>query len=326
MKWGIIGRNFVVDWMMEALRSLEGMEPVAIYSRRLETGEEFAQKYGLEKVYTDLDAMAEDPALEAIYIASPVCCHAEQSIRMLSHGKHVLCEKPAASNKSELEAILKTASEHGVVWLEAMRPVFDDLPQILRAYLKKIGTLRSVRVEFCQYSSRYDRFQQGEILNAFDPSLSNAALMDLGCYCIHLICHLFGMPKSVVSQSVFLKNGFEGMGMVLMNYGGFLAEASYGKIFSQGTPSVFCGEKGCILVDDFTLNRPKITFLPRGGDPESVFFNVKAPNNFVCEAEAFRQCVMGERSAQPYQDTSRMVMDILDDIRRQNGIHFSSDK
>ena len=62
--------------------------------------------------------------MQAVYIASPNCCHCEQAIRMMDAGKHVLCEKPAASNQEEYQRMLEAARRNGVVFFEAMRPAF----------------------------------------------------------------------------------------------------------------------------------------------------------------------------------------------------------
>ena len=71
VRLGIIGRNFVVDWMLAAAESVPALRPVAIYSRRLETGREFAQAHGLPLVFDRLEDLASCPEVDAVYIASP---------------------------------------------------------------------------------------------------------------------------------------------------------------------------------------------------------------------------------------------------------------
>ena len=91
---GIIGRNFVVDWLLAAMEQVPELRPAAIYSRSAETGRAFAEKYHLDAVYTDLEAFAAADTFDAAYIASPNRCHFEQALCPLRHGKHVLLEKP----------------------------------------------------------------------------------------------------------------------------------------------------------------------------------------------------------------------------------------
>ena len=214
---GIIGRNFVVDWMLAAMEQVPELRPAAIYSRTEETGREFAEKYHLDAVFTDLEAFAASDAFDAAYIASPNICHFEQAMCLLRHGKHVLLEKPGVLTRKQTEALVETAKAHHVVYLEAMRLVFDDALPIIRDALPEIGTLRRVTAEFTQYSSRYDRVRAGEPhINAFDPALCNAAILDMGCYPIHALVSMFGAPAHVSAEAYHLESGFEAGGIALL--------------------------------------------------------------------------------------------------------------
>ena len=214
---GIIGRNFVVAWMLAAMEQVPELRPAAIYSRNEETGREFAKKYHLDAVFTDLEAFAASDAFDAAYIASPNICHFEQAMCLLRHGKHVLLEKPGVLSRKQAEKLVKTANANHVVYLEAMRLVFDDALPIIRDALPEIGTLRRVTAEFTQYSSRYDRVRAGEPhINAFDPALCNAAILDMGCYPIHALISLFGEPAHVSAEAYHLESGFEAGGIALL--------------------------------------------------------------------------------------------------------------
>ena len=133
--------------------------------------------------------------------------------------------------------------------MEAMRPAFDPAYQLIMENLPKIGKLRRVTLEYCQYSSRYDKFRQGEILNAFRPELANGAIMDIGVYPIYMLRAVVWNAKDIKSFSTKLENGFEGDGIVLMQYEEMVAEAVYSKITESVNPSVFLGEDGAIVLD-----------------------------------------------------------------------------
>ena len=100
-----IGTNFITDWFMEGVQELEEIKLTAVYSRNLEKGKQFAAKYGVEKVYNNYEEMAQDPEIDAVYVASPTYMHYAHSITMINYGKHVLCEKPVCSNREELDKI-----------------------------------------------------------------------------------------------------------------------------------------------------------------------------------------------------------------------------
>lgn len=326
VKLGIIGRNFVVDWMLEAAKQVPELQPAAVYSRSLETGKEFAEKYGLSLVFDRLEDLADCPEVDAVYVASPICCHFAQSKLMLEHGKHVLCEKPVTTNAKELAILLETAKENHVVFLEAMRFVHDDALDIIEAHLPEIGTLRRVTFEFTQYSSRYDRVRAGEQgINAFNPELSNGSIMDMGCYCVHGIARLFGRPERVHGACAKLESGFDGNGIILMQYPGFVAEAVYSKVSRQAAPTTLMGEDGSVLIDD--INHIKRIWLqPRKGEARDLEYREKLPTNMMYELRNFCAMVRGDMDPAPWNEYSQITMEILDAARRDMGIVFPSER
>ena len=95
IKLGFIGSNFVSDWLADAAATCDSYGLCAIYSRTAEKGGDFASRHGIPTVYTDMEAFLSSD-IDAVYIASPNCCHFSQTMDAISHGKHVLCEKPIA--------------------------------------------------------------------------------------------------------------------------------------------------------------------------------------------------------------------------------------
>lgn len=120
IKLGIIGTNFISDTLCESAEKVDGIKPHAVYSRTREKGAEFAAKHGIEKVYCGLEEFLSSD-IDAVYIASPNFLHGSQSLAAISHGKHVIVEKPAALNEEEFSLMAGAAKEKGVVLMEAMR-------------------------------------------------------------------------------------------------------------------------------------------------------------------------------------------------------------
>lgn len=326
IKLGIIGRNFVVDWMLAAARQVKDLEPVAIYSRSMDDAKAFAAQYGLKYAFDSLEDLAACPEVDAVYVASPNFCHYDQTRLMLEHGKHVLCEKPGMVNGRQLRDILATASSNQVVYLEAMRLVHDDALDVIREALPQIGSLRRVSVEFTQYSSRYDRVRAGEPgINAFDPALSNGSIMDMGCYCVHAIVCLFGRPERVHGACTKLENGFDSNGIILMQYPGFVAEAIYSKVSKQTAATTFMGEDGSVLLDD--INHIKNIWLqPRKGEPKRLPYEEKLPNNMMFELEHFRDMCLGLDDPAPWNEASLITQEILDKAREDMEIVFPEER
>ena len=324
VRFGIIGRNFIVDMMLEAMAAVPEVRPVAIYSRSLADAEAFREKHGLSFATDDLTALADYPGIDAVYIASPNCCHYEQAKLMLKHGRHVLCEKPAASNAGQVKELVGLAQEKGLVFLEAMRTEFADTLRLIRENLPRVGQLRQVRFDYCKISSRLAKFRAGACVNTFNPELSNAAIMDLGCYGIYSIVHLFGRPEAVSAQAVHLKNGFEASGSLLMQYPDFVAEVSYSKVHTLNVPSSVSGEDGTIYMDR-VHETGRMWFESNDGIVEDLGFQRTKPNDMVCELKAFYRFVRSDIRPVRENKNSIITAEILDEARRQTGTVFPSD-
>lgn len=249
IKYGVIGTNFITDRFIEAGKSVVDFELRAVYSRTEQRAKEFSEKHGATDVFTSLEEMAKSPLIDAVYIASPTSLHAEQAIMMMNHGKHVLCEKPIASHDQEVESMIETAEKNNVVLMEAVKNTALPNFQQLKKQIEKIAPVRRMVTSYCQYSSRYDAFKEGTVLNAFNPTFSNGALMDIGLYCVYPIVDLFGMPDHIKASGVRLSSGVDGEGTLLLSYPNMEAVAMYSKITQSFLPSEIQGEKGTITID-----------------------------------------------------------------------------
>ena len=323
LRIGVVGTNFVSDWLVEAAALLPQVQVSAVYSRAQATGDAFAQKHGIPLVFTSYEAFLACDEVDAVYIASPNFAHCAQTVAAAKAKKHILCEKVIATNGREFEAMRAAAAENGVVLLEAMRPVYDPALTVLRQALPLSGPLRRVTMEYCQYSSRYDKFLAGEILNAFDPTLSNAAIMDIGVYCIAVCAHLFGAPRAMHAASSFLHNGFEGCGQLLLEYEGFQANISYSKVSESIAPSVFQGEKGSLTIDKISMPG-EVWFHPYKGEPRRLDYTPDK-NNMVHELAEFARLAAAGAVEHPGLVTSAIQMTVIDEARRQTGIVFPAD-
>ena len=319
LRFGIVGTGNISRRFTVAARAA-GMTVGAVYSRTEERGSAFAAACGIPAVYTDYAAMLASPAVDAVYLASPNACHAAGAIAALRAGKHVLCEKPAAVSGAEWAAMCAAARAAERVLMEAMRPVHDPALCFVREQLPRLGKLRQVSLSYCQYSSRYDAFRTGEVKNAFNPSLGNAALMDIGVYAAAVSAALFGAPQAVSARSVFLPGGFEGCGNALLSYDGFTVSLAYSKIHDSPAPSVFLGEEGALSLDRLNPTR-RLSVLLRGGREEVLPF-VPTEENMVHEILAFSNLVAEGAVEHPYLAVTRDTLAVLDAVRAAAGIRF----
>ena len=283
-RFGIVGTNFISDRFVEAVNDTSSCEAVAVYSRNQATADAFCAKHSIKQGFTSYIEMLRSD-IDAVYIASPTYCHSSQAILAMNMGKDVLCEKMLAHNSAAALEMIKVAKDTGRVLLEATRPLFDPSFSLIKDATNKIGRVRRVDLGYSQYSSRYDKFKSGEVLNAFDPAIANSALADIGIYPLELCLALFGKPEKTSGDAVFLDNGFLASGVITLKYPDMLATVTYSKIADGFTPSVIEGECGSVIIDG--VNKTKsITLCMRGGKVEKIDYTPKE-NNMSYEIEAF---------------------------------------
>lgn len=183
IRFAVIGTNWITRQFVDAAHETGKYKLTAVYSRSLEQAQSFANDYLVEHLFTSLDAMAQSDAIDAVYIASPNSLHFPQTELFLRHKKHVICEKPLASNLAEVDAAIACARENQVVLFEAFKTACLPNFLLLQQSLPKVGNIRKAFINYCQYSSRYQRYLNGENPNTFNPAFSNGSIMDIGFYC-----------------------------------------------------------------------------------------------------------------------------------------------
>ena len=325
INFGVIGTNVITERFLEAGKDAEGFCLRGVYSRSREKAVDFARKHGADLAFDSLEDMASCKEIDAVYVASPNSLHASQSIQMLKGGKHVLCEKPIASNQREFEEMKKAALEKRRILLEAMRSVYSPGFQAIRENLHKLGKIRRVSFQYCQYSRRYDNFKKGIIENAFNPALSNGALMDIGVYCVHPLVSLFGKPEKVISSSLKLSNGIDGAGTILTEYPDFQGELLYSKITDSRVPSQIQGEEGSMIIEEIpdTVNIKIRTRKDKAWEEIKID---KKENNMYYEIEEFIRLIENGESAEKHNQYSLWELAVMDEARKQIGIVFPADQ
>lgn len=318
VKFGIIGTNFISDWMVECGKRDPRFEAIAVYSRKQETGELFAAKHDIPRVYTTLEAMLRDDDIQVVYVASPNAFHFEHTMAALQAGKHVLCEKPIAASAHEARIMYIQSKESGRLLVEAMIPTLSPVLQAVRANLHNVGTVRRYFASYCQYSSRYDNLKRGIVANAFKPELANGAIMDIGVYCISPMVSLFGKPETVFSQCYRLSTGVDGQGTVVAGYDGFDGVAIYSKIADSHLPTEIQGEDGTITID--RINSPRrAVFTPHDKtQPSQVLCELPEDYNpYSHEITHFIDLIEAGATESPLNTaaTSISTMVILDQVR-----------
>lgn len=325
VRFGIIGTNTITEKFLKGASHNKDFKLEAVYSRTEERAKAFAEKYKADNIFTDLERMAESNIIDAVYIASPNSFHSMQSIIFLKNRKHVLCEKAVASNQKELKKVIETAEENNVLFMEAIKSIAMPSFTSIKNNLYKIGTVRRYFGNYCQYSSRYDKYKEGIILNAFNPELSNGSLMDIGVYCIHPLVQLFGMPQNIKANGLLLESGVDGQGSIILKYDDMDGLLMYSKIANSYIPSEIQGENGSIIID--SVNIPKdIKIHYKDGTIEDISVNQINDSMYYELTEFIDLINIGQtESSLITHKVSMDVMRIMDEVRNQIGLVYKAD-
>jgi predicted dehydrogenase len=150
MNVALIGTGSMTKRLLEAAEGqVKDMEFSAAFSRNKDRRAEFQKRYPSIQCAESFEGILDDPAVEAVYIATPVDTHADLTVRALEAGKHVLCEKPMAMNRKECERMIKKAKEQDRILQIAYMMRFHPIHQYIRGVIEsgELGRIRFVHVE-----------------------------------------------------------------------------------------------------------------------------------------------------------------------------------
>lgn len=318
VRFGFIGTSIISDKFANALKQIDNCEITSVYSRTFEKGKLFADKHGIKNIFTSLDEMLESGVVDAVYIASPNGAHAEQAIKVMKHKKHVLCEKSIAASTKELDLMIDTARKNNVLLMEAMRPTLNPNFKIIKDNLYKIGKIRGVKAEYCQYSSRYDNLKNGELTNIFDPKLAGGALYDIGVYPLYVTIAMFGEPEEYVGMNYAVSSGADGLGNIVMKYPDKIASIFYSKITEGKAPSEIQGELGSILIDKISMMK-NIKIVYRDNREEKIGVSL-FENDMIYEAQEFLSLINEGKTESSINTlaVSRKVLEIIENTANKS--------
>jgi predicted dehydrogenase len=188
LRIGVLGAARISDVSLLGPAAELGVRLVAVATRDRGRSEAYAQEHGIERVHDSYADVIADPEVEAIYNPLPNSAHAPWNLAAIAAGKHVLTEKPAASNAAEARRVHDAASGTGLTVLEGFHyryhPQFDRLAELAAG--DTIGELQRLDVTMLMPAPGADDLR-------WSWPLSGGAMMDLGCYCLHVIRSVSGL-------------------------------------------------------------------------------------------------------------------------------------
>ena len=184
LRIGTLGTSRISEpALIEPAASVPEVTVAAVAARDPARAEAYALRHGLPTAYGSYEELLADPDIDAIYNPLPNSLHGPWTLRAIAAGKHVLCEKPFASNADEAAQVERAASASGLVVMEAMHYRYHPLTRRLAELVAELGPVRHL-----QCWTSFAITDPGDI--RYDYDLGGGALMDGGCYaldCLRLL-------------------------------------------------------------------------------------------------------------------------------------------
>ncbi|MBL4828555.1 MAG: Gfo/Idh/MocA family oxidoreductase [Aliivibrio sp.] len=324
INFAVIGTNWITESFIEGAHKSKMLLLTAVYSRQLNRAMDFAKQYESVTCFDDLALLANSDVIDAVYIASPNSLHYQQTIQLLKAGKHVICEKPLGSNLTEVEEMYRVAQESGVILFEAFKTPYLPNFAVIKDNLSRLGAIRKATISYCQYSSRYQKYLNGENPNTFNPMFSNGSVMDIGYYCIASAIALFGEPLRIQASAYLLDTGVDAQGSVILSYDGFDAVINHSKVSDSSLPSEIQGEEGSLTINHISQCY-NVYWNPRGGNPEELTVD-SVKNSMQYEAEFFAKQIRAGKRDEGSVERSLLTAKVITEVRRLTGVVYPSDE
>ena len=324
IRWGIVGTGNIAHQFARALRVLPEAQLVAVASRARESADRFGDEFGVPHRHVGAEAIASDPDVDVVYVATPNVLHAAETLACLDGGKAVLCEKPFALNAADARRMVARAREKNLFLMEAMWTQCFPAMRTIRGLLASnaVGEIRLVQSNFC---SRLDEQPEGRVLN---PGLGGGSLLDVGVYNLALAHMVYGGPPSRISSMAYIGiTGVDEQGAVILGYAnGAMAVTTCAVRTSTLHDAYIYGEDGYIKIPHMYWQPDRFVLVKSGSEKESCFDRLG--NGYTYEALEVMLCLRdGVRESKVVPlSMSVDIMETMDEVRRQWGLVYETEE
>ncbi len=267
--WGLIGCGDIAQKRVApALRDSPACELIAVNRAQSERAAAFAKQFGARRWYLDWKKLLRDEEVEAVYIATPVHLHAEQTIAAAEAGKHVLCEKPMAMNVRECDQMIAAGRRHnvkiGVAYYRHFYPVVDRIKAIIKS--GEIGSSVFAQINaFEQFNPAADNPRSWLLQKDL---AGGGPMFDFGCHRIEVLTNIFGPVTEVkgITANVIFDREVEDTAAALLRFErGACGILSVSHVAAEPKDSLHIfGSLGSIRVS--VLNEGKIRVIGKLGE------------------------------------------------------------
>ena len=326
IRWGVLGAGRIARKFATDLRLVEDAELIAIGSRSQQSADDFNKEFPVKHRHDSYEALAQNPEVDVIYIATPHNLHHENTLLCLNNNKAVLCEKPFAMNTRQASEMIALAREKKVFLMEALwtkfQPHFMKMQQMIGQGM--LGEIRSVLVNFGFIP------QEPVPARLFDPALVGGTLMDIGIYNVFMALSTLGKPDHIDAAMTPAPTGVDEMCAVTFRYkSGAMAQLFSTFASNLATDADIGGTGGRIrLTSRFYETSSGVEYFPgRVNTRQVIPLEKESGYGYQYEARHLNDCLRNgktESDVMSFADTM-LLIETLDKIREIAGIHYPSD-
>lgn len=324
LNWGILATGSIAHQFAGGLKVSRTGSLVAVGSRSQEKAEAFCAKHG-GRPYGSYEAVLEDPAVQAVYIATPHHLHMENTIACARAGKAILCEKPFTLNALEAERALAAVREAGVFFMEAF--MYRCHPQTLRVKeLVRSGAIGRPLVVNAEFG-----FQAGRDWDNFRAvgALGGGGLMDVGTYCVSFARMVAGEEPTELHYAALIgAKGYDETGSGCLRFpSGLNAHFGTGVHVNLQNDARVYGEEGSIHIESPWKCYPdgKLTIRRRNTDPEILQMGTDNDTLYGYESDAVAEFLEAKECPHMTHADTLGNMRALDALRRSTGLEFAQE-
>ncbi|MBT5925913.1 MAG: Gfo/Idh/MocA family oxidoreductase [Verrucomicrobia bacterium] len=319
-RWGILGTGRIAGEFAEGLQQLEGVELRAVASRKQETADVFAKKFGAMNAHSNYQKLADDPEVDAVYVATPHSLHCENTLLCLEAGKAVICEKPFAVNSQQVAKMIEVARHQNCFLMEAMWMRFIPLIREARRRVAA-GAIGDVRMIQADFGFNVPFNPDGRL---FDTSLAGGALLDVGIYPLAFSAMFLGEPKDIVSLPAIGESGVDEQSAYLLRHeqGQLSVLSSAVRVETSQSAWVY-GTSGRIHFHTHFWKADHMTLYTDGAESKEISMPYSG-NGYQFEAQEVMDCIAAgklESGIMPHSESINL-MRTMDRIRDQWGLKY----
>ncbi len=321
INWGIMGTGKIAGKFAEDFKHVENASLVAVGSRAESSAGSFARDHNIPRYHASYEQLVQDPGIDVVYISTPHNLHCENTLLCLEHGKSVLCEKPIAVNRGELDTMTQLAQSKGLFLMEAMWTYFLPAIRQAQAWIAagKIGPVQHIKADFV-FKAPYDPEKR-----LFNPALAGGALLDVGIYPIAF--SLLFAPPGVEHVSVSSTKAPTGVDLTdiysILFSNNTTADLSCSLGHAFKNDGFIYGEKGYIELPVFWKSSKAILHLYDEEQPV-VFEDHRTTNGYNFETDEVTRALINNKTESEVMPLSKSheLLAIMDDIRNKIGLRY----